>query len=46
MRQNTNDSRFPGRAETIASDAFWRLEMDILSRRRFEGQITRQRAKP
>lgn len=34
---------FPG-AETIASDAFWRLEMDILIPAALEGQITRQRA--
>lgn len=34
---------FPG-ADTIASDAFWSLEMDILIPAALEGQITRQRA--
>ncbi len=33
------DSRFPEGAETIASDAFWRLEMDILIPAALEGQI-------
>ena len=34
---------FPG-AETIASEAFWSVEMDILIPAALEGQITRQRA--
>ncbi|RYH95302.1 Glu/Leu/Phe/Val dehydrogenase, partial [Citrobacter werkmanii] len=34
---------FPG-AETIASEAFWSLEMDILIPAALEGQITRHRA--
>ena len=34
---------FPG-AETITSEAFWSVEMDILIPAALEGQITRQRA--